>query len=469
MMHSTADNHTLSPDLWRRHSLKLSILVLLFSVAPVLLLISNRTIPALACLAIPLAIFFISSPKYGFYLFVALNFIYSPYLISGFAVHPWDIAAFLFLTAVSISWLFKYSSKVDRTVFDYGLIALILATLLSATFAYKPSLSIIPTARIILLYLVFRALYSYSGKMDASRMLRYFILILTLFSLYNCYHFFILGGGLRIFGLSGIAFETFCMIGVPVSLAYAIWSSRRKSRVYYSILFLINLTASVATVSRGLLLTLAIAIPVLLFVSYKKAKKTNCRHARNYVRGLIMVVIPILVVVIAGSGYFLLVGERFEELGAGQPTGTILLRLSLWKAALDTFMLDPITGIGAGNFRVIDELLRGLKFDPVRYYLIGTSFHNVFLQYLAETGLPGGLAILFLGWHVFRIGRRTINLSNKESDMPLVTALYISSFIFFITIFYMRAWTWGQEGYMLALILALLARAYRPFQISGEE
>ena len=466
MMQNAANTISLSRDLWKRFSLKLTFLLILASVPPVFLLISNRTIPALMYLAVPFVVLFLCSPRYSFYLFAALNFIYTPYFMTGFAVHPWDIAAFIFIGAVIISWFFKYSPTIDKTALDYSIIALIMATVLSAVFAYKPSLSVVPTARIILLYFMFRSIYYLAGKMSSFKILGYFIHIFTLFSLYNCIVFFASGGSLRIFRISGIAFETFCLIGVPVSLAFAIWSQKKAGRFFYSIIFLINLAATIATMSRGALLTLFIAVPVLLFVSHRKAKRMGCNYARRYVRGFVMVLIPLLLIAVVASGYFLLLGERLEELGADQPTGTILLRLSLWKAAFNGFLLDPLTGIGIGNFRVIDDLLTNLKFDAVRYYIVGMSFHNVFLQYLSETGLPGALAIFFLGWTAFRLGRRIMHKNDQKSDMPLTAALYISSFVFFITIFYMRAWTWGQEGYVLAIILGLLARACRPHQIS---
>ncbi|MEW5923927.1 MAG: O-antigen ligase family protein [Candidatus Zixiibacteriota bacterium] len=466
-MHSAIQDHPISRISWRAFSIWSAVLLILAAVPAVWLLISGRTIMAAAYCTIPFIVFFISSPRYSFYLFLALNFIYAPYYLTGMAIHPWDLAALLFAAAAFVSWMLKYSSTMDKTSLDYYLLFLILATAFSAFFAYRPALSIVPTVRIILVFVIFRAIYYLSGRMSPSKMIQFFIHAYTLVSLYNCLVFFSHGGGIRIFGFSGIAFETFCMVGVPVSLAYAIWHPRNSGRVFYSFLFLINLIATVATGSRGPLLTIGIAIPVLLLASYIKARKTGCSYARKYVHGFVIILIPVVLALIISSGYFLLVGERFEELGAEQPKGTILLRLSLWKAAIEGFLLDPITGIGIGNFRVIDDLLTHLKFDAVRYYLIGLSFHNVFLQYLAETGIPGALAILLLGWNALKIGRRVFLFNGKTEDLPLAASLFISAFVFFITIFYMRAWTWGQEGYVLALILALLARSYRPTQTAG--
>ncbi|UCD95467.1 MAG: O-antigen ligase family protein, partial [Candidatus Zixiibacteriota bacterium] len=360
--------------------------------------------------------------------------------------------------AVLLSWSFRYRPGIDKTGFDYNLWGLILATLISGLFAYNMTLSVVPIARIVVIYVAYRAFYYLSGVITPSRMLRFYINVYTVISLYHCYLFVSGGGALREFGVSGIAFETFCMVGVPVTMAYAIWSSTVKRRLIYSAFFLVNLAAAVATMSRGPLLTISVACPVLLAASFFKAKQLHISSARRFVKGFVLIIVPLAIIVIIGSGFFLQVGERFEELASEQPTGTVLLRLSLWKAAWQGFLLDPITGIGIGNFRLIDAYLPHLRFDPHRYYLVGMSFHNVFLQYLSETGLLGAAALLLLVWNVFMTGRRTMRDSDAGRDMAAVASVYICSFIFAITVFYMRAWTWGQEGYILALILALLVR-----------
>ena len=448
-------------------AVKLSFAAVLGLLPAAFLLISGRTVPALIYVALPLVVLLAASPRYSFYLFIVVNFVYAPYRLTGFAVHPWDIAAALFFAAVLISWSFRYKPSVDKTSFDYNLWGLVLATFISGVFAYSMTLSVVPIARIVVIYIAYRAFYYLSGVITPSGMFRSYINIYTIISLYHCYLFVSGGGAHREFGISGIAFETFCMVGVPVTMAYAIWSQTAKKRLIYSVFFVINLTAAVATMSRGPLLTIAVACPVLLAVSYFKAKRLHVSSAKRFVKGFVLVIVPLAILVIIGSGFFLQVGERFEELASQQPTGTVLLRLSLWKAAWQGFLLDPITGIGIGNFRLIDVYLPHLRFDPHRYYLVGMSFHNVFLQYLSETGILGATALLLLVFNVFITGRRTMRHSGASHDMAAVASVYISSFIFAITVFYMRAWTWGQEGYILALILALLARQRKLSQRIG--
>ena len=80
------------------------------------------------------------------------------------------------------------------------------------------------------------------------------------------------------------------------------------------------------------------------------------------------------------------------------------------------------------------------------------SAHNVFLHYLAETGILGAGTLMALAIGgikgVIPAVRRTMdNMSNQTS-----VALFIAMFVFMATIFYTRDWTWGQGGYILSFL-----------------
>ncbi|MCL5435647.1 MAG: O-antigen ligase family protein [Patescibacteria group bacterium] len=76
-------------------------------------------------------------------------------------------------------------------------------------------------------------------------------------------------------------------------------------------------------------------------------------------------------------------------------TESLVQRSELYKLAWQEFVSHPLTGIGAKNFSYAVEE----KFGQ------GTDAHNVFLQFLAETGILGTLSFvaLFLGllWSMF--------------------------------------------------------------------
>ncbi len=442
---------------WNQKAVFLSLLLAFFMLPFLFLLAIDRQIVAAAYLAIPIILLLVALPRHSFYLFIVVNFIYLPFYMKGFAIHLGDICAMIFLAAVSISWLLRGSGRIDKTPFDIPIIVLIAATAVSGIFAYQRGLSIVPIGRIIIVLLAFRAFYYLSKHYGISKMVHFYILALSFFSAVNVINFGLLAGTTRIFGISGIAFETLLMAGVPINFAYAIWADNGRRQMTYTLLLIINLLASLATMSRGLLITLAISLPVLMCVSSRRARKLNLERPRRYIRKWLAVTMPLAVVAIIAGSFLTPLLSRFGEMLQGRATGTILLRFTLWKAALSGFLTSPITGIGIGNFRVIDYILPQLKFEPVRYYLVGMSFHNVFLQYLCETGILGAGALVWLMSRTFVTGKRIINLMTGSDDVAASMAAYICGFILLITTFYMRAWTWGQEGYVFAFMLAILA------------
>ena len=136
------------------------------------------------------------------------------------------------------------------------------------------------------------------------------------------------------------------------------------------------------------------------------------------------------------------------------PAETVYLRLILWTAALKAFAANPITGVGIGNFKIIGQIVPEMKFHPEWYYISGMSAHNVILHYLAETGILGAAAIMALAGVNLRIAYRSLKLSVSPAELQMSAATFVAIFVFCVTLFYMRAWTWGQGGYIMALLFA---------------
>lgn len=67
-------------------------------------------------------------------------------------------------------------------------------------------------------------------------------------------------------------------------------------------------------------------------------------------------------------------------------------RLEMWHYAVEVFKDHPMLGVGLGT-------MPGLLFSPAKVYVTQQAYghvHNNFLQMLAENGLVGGLAYIFL-------------------------------------------------------------------------
>jgi O-antigen ligase len=85
-------------------------------------------------------------------------------------------------------------------------------------------------------------------------------------------------------------------------------------------------------------------------------------------------------------------------------------RLAQWEIGWGMFMNDPLIGVGAGNYEVVY-----LKSNPDPFINSPGHAHNIYLNFAAETGLPGMLAFAALsGWALLR-GLRAVQWSRGTS------------------------------------------------------
>jgi len=127
--------------------------------------------------------------------------------------------------------------------------------------------------------------------------------------------------------------------------------------------------------------------------------------ARWKPRGLL--VIPIVLVV----GYFAapsIVRHRIEVLRHPSQDPALSIRFEMWQVATRMILQHPVLGVGPNNIEQEYALYLPAGRSPQPGY--HAHFHNNFLQFGAERGLPVLTAwvwlMVALGWHVRRIRRR---------------------------------------------------------------
>ncbi len=96
-----------------------------------------------------------------------------------------------------------------------------------------------------------------------------------------------------------------------------------------------------------------------------------------------------------------------------QPIFSTTMRLGYWKDTLEMINASPLTGVGIGNFNLIQS----------RYA------HNSYLQIWAEMGILGIVSILWLIVAVFKSLFKNIG---KPPDKKLITGLIIANVVFLI-------------------------------------
>ena len=437
------------------------ILLLVASVLPAIgLFLLGKPILAAAALGIPIIVLLVGSPKYSFYLFLLSVSLYLPYHLKGWAIHPFDLAMIPVFAAVVADFLLHGRSQVRRTGLDLAFLVWILAAAVSAVFAYDYRYSLFPLARLIVMYFAFRIVFKMAGDLGVRRVVLFYVYQVFALSVLNCIIFVMTAGTQRVFGPPWLAFETYSMTALPMALAFFIWAGSRAERIRLGLISLVIFLAILATQSRAPMLAVAINVPILMILAYYKIRREQSAQAVRTL-GRILVFGGMATVLVLALSSTLLIGSfgRVSELVASlhRPQGTVALRLVLWTAAIKGFLTNPITGVGIGNFKVIEQIVPQMRMAPVWYYIRTMSAHNVVLQYLAETGILGTLALIALAVANVRMGYRSFRKKLSPADNQISAALLIAALVFLITIFYMRAWTWGQGGYIMAILFGMNA------------
>jgi O-antigen ligase len=122
------------------------------------------------------------------------------------------------------------------------------------------------------------------------------------------------------------------------------------------------------------------------------------RHARRLPMAAALAVALCMVGLVIGG-----LGERGGERQAG-PSRLVSVessRYEYWKVGLGAFGEDPLTGAGAGGFRVAWRQEREVRVGVL-------EVHSIFLEMLAELGIPGLVLLLLLLGGVTAGGRNAL-------------------------------------------------------------
>jgi len=125
-------------------------------------------------------------------------------------------------------------------------------------------------------------------------------------------------------------------------------------------------------------------------------------------------------------------------------------RWEIWSAGIDIFKASPVLGSGLNTFEPAYEGL-GVKFDPLKFDLPIPHPHNIYLQFLAETGIIGTLIFLtFLwGYLVFCARKIKARIPSKKDEYWTVAACFWSSYLGYLVTGisahnYFRTWWLGM-------------------------
>lgn len=270
----------------------------------------------------------------------------------------------------------------------------------------------------------------FKKKEDYLNLFKFFIAVAFLINIYGLYEKLI-KQEIRIDSVMGnpIYLGTFSIFVLFLSIYLFLISEKRFSKILYSISAIFALAAMFYSESRGpflgLVASLAIATPFLLFWATRKIKNKKI---------LAFAGIAILLAVIAGV-YFASDSRlinRFKNLPNDK---TISHRLKIWSIAVSTIKEKPILGWGQENF----DLAFNKHFDPEFLSDQGAEpwfdrAHNNILDVGTTTGLLGVAAYLSIWlaafWAIYNFYKNE-NIKEVATFSLILIAYFISNLTFF--------------------------------------
>ena len=171
--------------------------------------------------------------------------------------------------------------------------------------------------------------------------------------------------------------------------------SDRREKIFYQIIFFLSLAACIMINTRGAWLDLAIVLPFILAYRLRNLKKFFSS----------------LIIFITVGGIFLVSSpqtfHRLQTITTANSEQSVTERFLMWQSAINAIEDNPLMGVGLGNYE--EEYQEKYILDEAKERYQGHA-HNVFLQFWAETGLPGIILYCALfGYILFWSWRRAKN------------------------------------------------------------
>jgi len=413
----------------------------------------------------------ISFPRFAVYQFIVMLF--SGALLSRNPVVLYvDLSAFVLACAALLDFLLRDTAVPERFPrFTINFVLLMAGFFVCAVAGYNFGLVAKPMARVMVMAVTFLSLYRLSRYFTVRHLVIFFFWVGVINALIAIGPVISGDNVERVFGLAWKAQDDLMMVSLPIGLLLFIWSSGRKGLPYLGGFGIIIVSLLAAQTRFPILFSAAIsllAIVISLVIARKRASvgqpgdpsdSVSYRTVkRRIVTALAVSVVPaafaaVLRPAIAHALYF-----RFGMLISGDITGTAELRLYLWQTALKVFWDNPLLGIGPGNFEIVHSIYRQFHLNPAEIYVRGASAHNLFLQYLAETGVVGATFLLALMVNQFRLSWRSMRSQMLATRPEISLALFSVAALFLGTTFVEAGWMWGQTSFLFVFFLALIAR-----------
>ncbi len=377
------------------------------------------------------------------------------FLFGGLFIQPIDWIAILLVLTVFFKQALTGQRVWMRTGLELPIGTFLTATALSLVKAPDLNAGIINWGHMALYFVAFYAMAADWRNVPPERIWRVYLFWAGLAAVSALWEFFV-SGGARSLGFARLALNAVILPVLCFGLARLTLIGEKSRWVLIAAL----LVAAIASQTRGLWLSVGVLLVVWSFSGHF-LKPIRAAAAGRAVSKAFKVIFLLFLIFLLMAPLLVKVEQRAEQLIQGG--GTIYLRLFLWGVAFDLFVAHPVTGIGLGQFAGAMEQFPEMKNLAIFEWTHGLSAHNILLSFLAETGLVGTFAFLFLLVSVVRLARKGIQSARTLEELCWGWGFFMIFTVFAISFLFAGIW-----NYHFAFFLALAVLFIRKLVIPPE-
>jgi|GEM_PF-3726401 len=389
-----------------------------------------------------------------FSIIISMFFLYPQIYIFGAYVKIVDVTTLSSILAWISQMFVQGKLKVSRSPFNIAIFIFIVSIMVSAIGAVSPSKSIVELLQVVgWVGCYFFFANNVSSVIQGQRLILSILwmaviqVLLGLFQiLTNTGGLFIEGGMPRMVGTLGPYLPTYILSGIIVGLGLISYGAQRGK---YFILTMLLIFGLILVQTRTVWISFLFGFIAFIFVK---------QHSLKIKLALNIGIILLILLMFMGLVHFV---PAYWFILDARGIATLYSRFYLWQSALIMWSANPINGIGIGNF--------GLSYMDVAFDKFGKTItelflshglsetidaHSTFLTYLAETGLMGAGAYLYviligiiMSYRTFKRYKNAFNLS-----------LFIYMAVTIIAIFYSEP-PGGHSGHLQWIIMGLITAA----------
>ena len=191
-----------------------------------------------------------------------------------------------------------------------------------------------------------------------------------------------------------IIFGQLAMLNVGIMLSVILTKNlRRKYQLIILLSMICGVAASIMSQARGVWLVFPVYVLIGIFYTVKD-KKINTKYITVFLVAIILLSIFTPIGSLLKQRTEAAINEVNRFYVADEYISSVGTRLAMWRIAIDVWKQHPVLGTGPGDF---DDEIKVLQNKGEYVGMdVHNSAHNIYFQSLADLGVVGLAALLFV-------------------------------------------------------------------------